>query len=149
MNPTTRRVILALAGIAFCLFAFRLAFTRSFEFAVAQYVRDYLHGLPAPLVAAVLSHLPVNEDPAAWIVRKLASIVFFAVVGMLARAVAGGSIGKAANRGWLIVGAAVAMSAAIEIYEWPESTAEVAFDLVCGAVGGLIGVLVLRLFRRL
>jgi len=149
MSRTWRRVVLALAGIGFCLLAFRLAFTRSFEFAVAQYVRDALHALPAPAVTAVLSHLPVNEDPAAWLVRKLASIVFFFVVGVLARAVAGGQIKKAANRAWLVVGAATAMSAALEIYEWPEPVGEVLFDLCCGVVGGIIGVLVLRLFRRL
>jgi hypothetical protein len=149
MSRTVRRVVLALGGIAFCLLAFRLAFTRSFEFGVAQYVRDFLHGLPAPFVTAVLSHLPVNEDPAAWIVRKAASVVFFGVVGVLARALVGGRIGEAANRAWLVIGAALAMSAAIEIFEWPEPIGDVAFDLVCGVAGGIIAVLALRLFRRL
>jgi hypothetical protein len=149
MSPTVRRVLLVLGGIAFCLLAFRLAFTRSFEFGVAEYVRGFLHGLPAPFVTAVLSHLPVNEDPAAWIVRKAASVVFFAVVGALARALAGRRIGKASSRASLVIAAATAMSAALEIYEWPEPIGEVAFDLVCGVVGGVIAALILRLFRRL
>ena len=40
----------------------------SFEFAVAVYVRELLHRLPTPLVTSVLSHLPVNEEPAANVV---------------------------------------------------------------------------------
>jgi len=146
---TIWRVVLAVAGAAFCLLAFRLAFTRSFEYAVAQPVRSFLHSLPTPLVVSVLSHLPVNEEPAAWIVRKLASIVFFGIVGVVVRGIAGGRVRSASKRAWLVVIAAVAMSAAIEIYEWPEAIGEEAFDLGCGAVGGAIGVFALRLFRRL
>jgi len=148
MSRKVRRVVIIVGGVAFCLLAFWLAHTRSFEFAVAEHVRDALHSLPAPLVMAVLTHLPINEDPAAWIVRKAASVGFFAIVGVLARALAGGRIVQRSKREWLVFGAAVAMSAAIEIYERPEPADDVLFDLACGAVGGIIGVLALRLFRR-
>jgi hypothetical protein len=152
MKRTVRRAAIVVASVAFCLLAFYLALTRSFEFAVAGYVRDALNGMPAPahaFVASILSHLPVDEDPAAWIVRKAASIVFFGIVGVLARVVAGRRVKSRAGRAWLVIAAAIAMSGAIEIYERPEPLDDIAFDLTCGAVGGLGGVLTLRLFRRL
>jgi hypothetical protein len=152
MTRSTRRAAVVIVGIAFCLLAFYLALTRSFEFAIAAYVRGALNGMPPPahaLVASVLSHLPVDEDPAAWIVRKAASIAFFGTVGVLARVVAGRRLTSPASRAGLVVAAAIAMSGAIEVYERPEPLDDIAFDLICGAVGGLGGVLALRLFRKL
>ena len=148
MNRTARRAAVWIAGIGFCLLAFYLALTRSFEFAVAAYVRGALNGLPAPVhafVASALSHLPVDEDPAAWIVRKAASIVFFGIVGVIASIIAGRRLTSPRSRGWLVFGAAIAMSGAIEIYERPEPLDDIVFDLICGAAGGLCGVLALRL----
>lgn len=152
MTVKARRAAAWVGGAAFCLLAFYLALTRSFEFAVANYVRVLLNALPAPahaIVTTVLSHLPVDEDPAAWIVRKAASVVFFGIVGVTARIVASRRFASSSVRGWLVVAAAVLMSAAIEAYEWPESVGDITFDLLCGLAGGGLAVLVLRVFRKL
>jgi len=100
MSVTARRVALVIGGVAFCLLAFWLAHTRSFEFAVAALVRDSLHALPAPFVTAVLTRLPINEDPAAWLVRKAASIGFFAIVGVLVQANTLSTRGIVIQQGW-------------------------------------------------
>ena len=148
MKPALRRTVVWTGAVAFCLLAFYLALTRSFEFAVAVYVRELLHRLPTPLVTSVLSHLPVNEEPAAWLVRKGASIAFFGVVGVLARVIAGRRL-SSRSRTWSVLAAAVAMSCLVEVYERPEPFDDIAFDLTCGAAGGLLAVAALRTFRRM
>ena len=147
-----RNAALWIGAIAFCALAFYLALTRSFEFTVAGMLRGLLSGLSPSArarVAAVLSHLPVDEDPAAWIVRKAASVVFFGIVGALARVLLGRRLRTAAARGMLVVAAAVAMSGFVEWYERPEPLGDIVFDLSCGLAGGLLAVILLRLSRRL
>lgn len=146
------RVLAWVGGIALCGVAFYLAATRSFEFAVAGVVRDMLRALPPSgqaMAHVVFSHLPVDEDPAAWLVRKAASVIFFGIVAVLARVVAGGRVRTRSARSWLVLAAGVGMSAAIEVYEWPEPFGDIAFDLACGLIGGLLALLALRLLRRL
>lgn len=152
MTRPVRRAIVWILAIAFCLLAFYLAMTRSFEFGVADFLRWMLHDLPRPFHVAflrIVRRLPVSEDPAAWAVRKAASIVFFGAVGVLARILASRRVRSSRGRALLVVSGAVLMSAAIEAYEWPEPLDDVALDLICGLIGGGLGVLGLKLARRL
>lgn len=152
MSENARRIVAIVAGVVLCAVAFTLALTHSLEFAVSGRLRDVLGSLPPREHAAymrLISHLPIYEDPAAWFVRKAASVVFFGTVGAVARIVAGRRITSASRALLVVVGAAVAMSLAIEIYEYPESIGDEAFDLACGAVGGLIAAGAMKLFRAL
>jgi hypothetical protein len=151
VTQTQRRLLILAGAVIFCGVAFHLAQTRTFEFGIASWFRGMLDSMPPPARArltAVLSHLPVDEDPAAWMVRKAASIVFFGAFGAMSRFIAGDRFSTAAGSAWLVIGSAVGISAAIEIFEYPESAREIAFDLACGLAGGLLAFGLLRLFRR-
>ncbi len=151
MTPAWRRVLVWGGAAAFCALAFYLALTRSLEFGAAGIVRALLRALPPggqETMHVVFAHLPVDEDPAAWVVRKLASVVFFAAIGVIARIVAGRRARTRAQAVLVAFAGAIGMSAAIEAYEYPEAFGDVAFDLACGAVGGLLAVTVDRKGRR-
>jgi hypothetical protein len=151
VTPSRRRLLVLAAAVAFCGAAFYFALTRTLEFAVASHLRYLIDGLSPTgraTFVAVISHLPVDEDPAAWIVRKAASIVFFGSVGAMARVFAADRVKSARSEALLVVGAAFVMSLAIEIYEYPETLGNEAFDLTCGLVGGLLALAAIRLFRR-
>jgi hypothetical protein len=79
------------------------------------------------------------------VVRKLASLVIFAVAGILGVLILSprpnARMGVAAISGLLL-------SAGIELLQYPEPWGDVAFDLVCGLVGGAAGAALLKLFVR-
>jgi hypothetical protein len=79
------------------------------------------------------------------VVRKLASLVIFAVAGIL------GVLILAPRPNARMAVAAISgllLSAGIELLQYPEPWGDVAFDLVCGLVGGAAGAALLRLFVR-
>lgn len=82
--------------------------------------------------------LPIYGPTGQWLARKGASIVYFGVVGVFVLAL---RRRKATSLGEILVVttvAAVAMSAIIEIFELPEELPDQIFDLLCGALGGLV-----------
>lgn len=97
------------------------------------------------LVAAVDNYVYEATSPAAWsfhvIVRKLYSVVAFAVVGFpVARArQLGGKTSIVAGGGWTVAG----YSAVIEVLQYfldppPEGLLSNAVDVACGYIGGAI-----------
>jgi len=77
------------------------------------------------------------------VVRKLASLVVFAMAGMLGVLITSprpnARMSVAAISGLLL-------SAGIELLQYPEPWDDVAFDLLCGLVGGATGAVLLKLF---
>ena len=147
MTRGARRALIWGGTTLFCAVAFYLAATRRLEFALANVVRYGLRHLPPSgqeAMHVLFAHLPVDEDPSAWLVRKAASVVFFGAIGCVACVAARRRVRPGLPAALLALGASVGMSAAIEVYEWPEPAADIAFDLVCGALGGLLVLLVLR-----
>jgi len=82
--------------------------------------------------------LPIYGPTGQWIARKAGSVVYFGVVGVFVLA-----IRRRKTRTFMQVLATttlsgVAMSAIIELFELPEELADQVFDLLCGALGGVI-----------
>ena len=82
--------------------------------------------------------LPVYGPTGQWLARKGASVVYFGVVGLFVLTLRRRKPGSLGQTLLVTVASGVAMSAIIEVFEFPEEIADQIFDLCCGALGGLV-----------
>jgi hypothetical protein len=95
--------------------------------------------LPAPvkrILASIRDRLPIYGQTPVWLVRKIASIFYFGTVGLFAVALRRRSTQTTLAVFTVTIVAGVAMSAIIEVFEYPEEIDDVILDLGCGALGG-------------
>ena len=77
-----------------------------------------------------------------WVARKAGSVVYFGIIAVFVLALRKRKPASLGGALLVTVVAAVAMSAIVEILEFPEEIGDEIFDLGCGACGGLIAGLV-------
>lgn len=141
--------LLRLLAILFVVAGIYLAWTEKFE----QRAGEALHQaapaarqiVPVPakrIFREILAHLPVYGATSSWLARKSGSVVYFGMVGVFVLALRKRKPTSLGRTLLVTVVAAVAMSANVEILEFPEEISDEIFDLGCGACGGVIAGLV-------
>lgn len=92
--------------------------------------------------------LPVYGATSVWLARKSASVIYFGAVGVFILALRKRKPTSLLGTLLVTVISGVAMSAVIEIVEFPEELADEIFDLACGALGGVLSGLAAWPFVR-
>jgi hypothetical protein len=82
--------------------------------------------------------LPVYGSATTWLARKSASVAYFGLFSYFVLALRKRRPTSLGETLLVTVVAGIAMSALIELIEYPEEIADEIFDLSCGALGGLI-----------
>ena len=139
-----RRALLLTVVVVFCLLGILIAYQQGFEKraggALEKAAPVARRVLPEPaksVLRQIREWLPIYGSTGQWLARKSASIVYFGAVGAFALALRRRKPQTLAQTLLITVVAAVAMSAFIEVLEYPEEIDDQLFDLGCGALGGV------------
>lgn len=153
-----RNRLLLIGTIVLCLLGIYLAGTHRIEHrlgrALAKAAPAARRVLPASVKEALrdlAEMLPITERPFDWTARKAGSVVYFGIVAFFVTQLR--LRGRAPRSfGSILVTAVIAgvlMSGLIELLEAPEWEADVVFDLMLGAVGGLLASIGVFLWQRM
>lgn len=141
--------LLWLLAILFVIAGVYLAWTEKFEHRAGEALHQAAPAarqiVPVPakrIFREILAHLPVYGATSSWLARKSGSIVYFGIVAGFVLVLRKRKPTTLAGTLLVTVLAAVAMSAMVEILEFPEEISDEIFDLSCGACGGVIAGLV-------
>ena len=139
------RNLLLLLALVFCLIGIAVAYQQGFEKRAGRALEKAApvarRVIPRPakvVLREIRDWLPVYGPAGQWLARKGASIVYFGVVGAFVLAIRRRKPQTLLGTLAVTTIAAIAMSAFIEVLEWPEEIDDELFDLFCGAVGGLL-----------
>ncbi|MBC5805404.1 MAG: hypothetical protein DLM53_03050 [Candidatus Eremiobacter antarcticus] len=145
-----------LLAAGFCILGVFVAGTHDFERQGGRQIQKAAPAvrriLPAPvkrILAGIRDRLPIYGKTPVWLVRKVGSVFYFGIVGLFAVALRRRVTQTTLGVFTVTILAAVAMSAIIEAFEFPEEIDDVILDLACGAVGGVMaGLLAVWWLRR-
>jgi len=151
-----RRRLIWLLAAGFCILGVFVAGTHDFERQGGRQIQKAAPAvrriLPAPvkrILAGIRDRLPIYGKTPVWLVRKVGSVFYFGIVGLFAVALRRRVTQTTLGVFTVTILAAVAMSAIIEAFEFPEEIDDVILDLACGAVGGVMaGLLAVWWLRR-
>ncbi|MDQ6781406.1 MAG: hypothetical protein M3Z37_09690 [Candidatus Eremiobacteraeota bacterium] len=156
VKPPRYRGPLLVLTFLFIIVGVIVAFQQGFEIRVGHQLQKAApvarRVLPPPAKRVLREGrelLPIYGPAGQWLARKGASVVYFGIVGVFVVAIRRRKITTLRQTLITSVLAATAMSAVVEIIEWPEAFGSEMFDLLCGAVGGLgCGLLTWWWWRR-